>query len=144
MIWSHLKPGGAMFIYETPYRYFPIEMHTTGLPRINYLPTSPAHAVVKVAGRPGWKGRDWPYLLRAGIRGATAKEVLKVLGPNAKLIPPTRLGGKDRVDLWYAKASEGRRSQRSKDIVYKAMRVFKSATGVDMLPELSIAVRKAA
>jgi hypothetical protein len=37
-IWSKLKPGGTLFINQTPYRYFPYEHHTTGLWFINYLP----------------------------------------------------------------------------------------------------------
>ena len=36
-IWNLLKPEGILFLDETPYRYFPVEMHTTGLPIINYL-----------------------------------------------------------------------------------------------------------
>ncbi|GAI94708.1 unnamed protein product, partial [marine sediment metagenome] len=31
-IWAHVKPGGILFINQTPYRYSPIESHTTVLP----------------------------------------------------------------------------------------------------------------
>ena len=38
LLWSHLRPGGVIFLAQTPYRWFPVELHTTGLPLINYLP----------------------------------------------------------------------------------------------------------
>jgi 2-polyprenyl-3-methyl-5-hydroxy-6-metoxy-1,4-benzoquinol methylase len=37
-IWSYLKPNAVLFINQTPHRYFPFELHTTGLPLINFLP----------------------------------------------------------------------------------------------------------
>ncbi|MCD4700084.1 MAG: class I SAM-dependent methyltransferase, partial [Phycisphaerae bacterium] len=37
-LWAILRPGGILFIDETPHRYFPLEIHTTMLPLINYLP----------------------------------------------------------------------------------------------------------
>lgn len=142
MLWKHLKPNGMLFIYETPHRYFPIETHTTGLPLINYLPSSLAHAVIQFAGRSEWRNQTWSYLLRAGIRGGTAREVMRILGKEAELLPPSRMEIKDRLHLWYAKASEGKRSQRSKDMVYKGLRTIKAVTGIEMLPELNIAVQR--
>src|SRR5436309_1759361 len=38
LIWSVIRPGGFLFINQTPHRYFPYESHTTSLPFINYLP----------------------------------------------------------------------------------------------------------
>lgn len=143
MLWGRLKAGGHLFLYETPQRYFPIEGHTTGLPLINYLPRRLAHAVVKVAARPEWRNKTWPELLRAGIRGATAREVLHILGASARLLPPSRMNVADRLQLWHAKASEGKRPQRSKDAVYHGLRAIRAVTGIEMIPELSIALRRA-
>ena len=49
LIWSKLNPGGILFIDATPHRYFPIELHSTNLPLINYLPDRMAHFVARVA-----------------------------------------------------------------------------------------------
>src|SRR4029453_19646275 len=38
MLWSALRRDGVMFVNQSPYRWFPVEEHTTGLPLINYLP----------------------------------------------------------------------------------------------------------
>src|SRR4051812_9285946 len=39
LVWQHLRPGGVLFLNQTPHRYWPVETHTTGgLPFINYLP----------------------------------------------------------------------------------------------------------
>jgi hypothetical protein len=46
-IWAALSPGGVIFINQTPHRYFPIELHSTGLPFINYLPDRLAHGGCK-------------------------------------------------------------------------------------------------
>ena len=38
-LWQLLALGGILFIDQTPFRYFPIEVHTTHLPLINYFPS---------------------------------------------------------------------------------------------------------
>lgn len=42
LLWSHMKPGAILFLNQTPHRYSPIELHTTHLPLINYLPDGAA------------------------------------------------------------------------------------------------------
>jgi len=37
-VWKRLRPGGYLFINQTPNIRFPFELHTTMLPLINYLP----------------------------------------------------------------------------------------------------------
>src|ERR1700682_2774033 len=32
LLWRHLAPGGSLIMSGTPYRYSPVETHTTGLP----------------------------------------------------------------------------------------------------------------
>ena len=55
LLWNRLKPGGCLFVDETPYRYFPIEHHTTGLPLINYLPDRAPIGLCATSAR-GWMG----------------------------------------------------------------------------------------
>src|SRR5215475_9565178 len=46
-LWSAMKEGAAIFINLTPYRYFPVEYHSTGLWFINYLPDRLAHLMAR-------------------------------------------------------------------------------------------------
>src|SRR5438309_766029 len=101
-IWSHLKPGGVLFINQTPHRYSPIEIHTTGLPLINYLPDALAYRFTQHFCKRINGDEDWPALLRAGIRGATIGEILRVLGGDAALVKPKQ---GDQIDLWHGKLS---------------------------------------
>src|SRR5262249_32482386 len=102
-IWSRLKPGGVLFINQTPHRYSPVEMHSTGLPLINYLPDGLAYRITKRFSKRIKGDEDWPALLRGGIRGATIGEILRALGDDAALLEP-RAG--DHIDLWYGKLSK--------------------------------------
>ena len=145
VIWSYLRPGGTLFVDETPWRWFPIETHTTGIPLLNYLPPRAATRLAvrssKVRGR-----TDWTELQRAGIRGATVREILRSLGaPNeANLLPPTRSGVDNYVDLWfhgYARGDSGRfrkLKRSSRGMLRAAQTVF----GVAAVPYLSLAIRK--
>jgi len=104
MLWSHLKPGGIMFLDQTPYRWFPIELHTTGLPLINYLPDRLALCCARRFSERVGPDASWPELLRRGIRGGTPREIMTSLnreGRTAELIHPSRFGVRDRIDLWY-------------------------------------------
>jgi 2-polyprenyl-3-methyl-5-hydroxy-6-metoxy-1,4-benzoquinol methylase len=143
LIWSHLAPGGVLFLNQTPHRYSPLEVHTTGLPLINYLSDGLA---LRTARR--WSTRvnsddDWEALLRAGIRGATVREVLRILaacGSPVLLEPKQNVG--DQIDLWYGKLS--RRHAWLKRSVWLALKALKATTGVVLTPELSLAIRKEA
>src|SRR5687767_12764349 len=82
-IWSSLKPGGALFINQTPHRYYPVETHSTGLPLINYFPDKLAFFLARKWSRM----RPMPdatsdELLRGGIRGATEFEILRIIDKN--------------------------------------------------------------
>ncbi len=145
-IWDLVKPNGYLFIDETPWRWFPIESHTTGIPLLNYAPDRLAR---ELAGRkPKLQGRDsWPELLRAGIRGGTVREIRRSLGPRyryAETLRPSRNGIDNWVDLWfegYARGQSGRfrglkRSARG------ALKGMYRTTGVAAVPYLSLAFRK--
>ena len=144
LLWLHLKPGGTLFLNQTPYRWFPMELHTTGLPLINYLPD---RLSLHCARR--WSARvrsdeSWPGLLRRGIRGGTTREIMTILkrkGGKAEIVNPSRLGVRDHIDLWYQRPGLTLKP-RTKKIVMYGFRAIRTVTGVTMIPELSLAIRK--
>ena len=153
LIWGVLKPGGILFLNGTPNRHFPLEMHTTGLPVINYLPDRLAHFITCRFSRRNLENDSWESLLRAGIRGGTIEEVVANL-PYAPALPvvldPQYLGIHDRIDLWLALTSQsiGRSSSPTallaKRLYRLAMKPVKALTGIEFLPELALALQKPA
>lgn len=143
MLWDHLNPGGILFVNQLPHRYSPVESHTTGLPGLNYLPARLAHGVALRSKRTG-PGESWESMLRRGIRGGTANEIVAILdrgGGRPQLLEPQRLGLSDRIDLWY-ELSAAARLIRVKQAIRTALKALKRITGVTFVPELSLAIRK--
>ncbi len=138
-VWSHLKPGGVLFINQTPHRYSPVELHTTGLPLINYLPDSLALAFAQRFSRRINGDEDWPALLRAGIRGATIAEIVRVLGGRAVVLAPK---SGDQIDLWHGKLS--RRYAFFKRAIWATLKALKPIAGIHLVPELTLALHKPA
>lgn len=140
-IWSHLKPGGVLFINQTPHRWSPVEMHTTGLPLINYLPDGLAFRLARLSRRVK-RGDDWAGLLRAGVRGGTINEIIALLGGagRATLLQPRQSVG-DQIDLWHGKLS--RRQAWLKRGIWALLKLLKPIAGVHLVPELTLAIRKA-
>jgi SAM-dependent methyltransferase len=102
LLWTHLRSGGVIFLGQTPYRWFPIEMHTTGLALINYLPDRLTLACARRFSKQVSPDASWPGLLRKGIRGGTTREIMGILnrdGRKAELLKPSRFGVKDHIDL---------------------------------------------
>ena len=143
-IWSHLKPGGVLFINQTPYRYFPIESHTTGLPLINYLPYKAALYLATRFSKRVSPDYDWETLLRRGIRGGTVQQIMKILRATSYepvLLEPDRPGIKDRIDLWYG-LSGTTRLPILKKFLMCLLKTFKLISGVTVTPSLSLAIKK--
>lgn len=146
LLWSHLKPGGVLFLDQTPYRWFPVEMHTTGLPLINFLPDWLALFCARHFSRRIRRDESWPELLRKGIRGGTVREIMGILngqGRRAELLEPCRLGVHDRIGLWYQLSSSMRKPGIKKFMMW-SFRAIKALTGVTPVPVLSLAVKKLA
>jgi hypothetical protein len=144
LLWSAFEAGRRVFPDQTPYRWFPIELHTTGLPLINYLPDRLTLYCSRRFSRRVSLDESWPELLRRGIRGATTQEIMKILnrdGRKAELLTPSRLGVKDHIDLWYQLSSSTRKPMTKKLMMW-GFRLFKAATGVTIIPTLSLAIRK--
>jgi hypothetical protein len=58
-VWSVLEPGGVLLVSQLPYRYYPIDRHTTGLPLINYLPRAVALRYAHARSRRISSDADW-------------------------------------------------------------------------------------
>ncbi len=144
LVWSHLEPGGILFLGQTPHRWFPIEGHTTGLPLINYLPRGLARrAALRFSSRVP-ADASWQDMLRQGIRGGTPGEILAILaatGQPAESLPPCRHGIVDHLDLWYRSAScrhsgAGLRRRR------RLLGLVRALTGATVVPNITLALRK--
>jgi SAM-dependent methyltransferase len=144
-VWSLLKPGGILFLNQTPYRWYPHEYHTTGLPLLNYLPDDLAWRVARRLSLRVRRNASWEELLRDGIRGATEAEVLQVLASAGHEPPivlrPSRLGCEDTIDIWYG-YSTARRPLRVKRTMRAAFKAISRLTGTVMTPELDLALRR--
>jgi 2-polyprenyl-3-methyl-5-hydroxy-6-metoxy-1,4-benzoquinol methylase len=119
MLWSVMKPGAAIFINQTPYRYFPYEHHSTGLWFINYMPDKLSHFTArKFSKRDASKydrviqtSPNWETHLRGGLRGGTEWEIVRNLTRGtpfrARILQPRPDCARDRADYWLA-ATSGR------------------------------------
>jgi 2-polyprenyl-3-methyl-5-hydroxy-6-metoxy-1,4-benzoquinol methylase len=146
LVWSALRPGGVLFINQTPHRYFPVDTHSSGLPLVNYLPDRLAHwAVVRFSK---WseinKSPVWEEHLRGGLRGATEAEILSKLSIGADsrptLLEPCIPGLRDRVDLWFWRLSPRYRPiKRAAWLILKAIYLV---TGSVVTPNVAVAIQK--
>ncbi|WP_028316302.1 class I SAM-dependent methyltransferase [Desulfatibacillum aliphaticivorans] len=142
-LWDAVKPGGCMLVTETPYRWFPIETHTTGLPLINYLPKAAAAPMARRFSFRVKNEEPWHALLRRGIRGATVKEVYKILkshDPHAQIMQP-RPGIKSPHQIWLEAASE-RNMKTPMKLAVKSCRFLTAKTGLGVSPYICFAVQK--
>jgi len=139
-LWSVLNANGVLFLNQTPHRWFPLELHTTSLPLINYLPDGlTLKASRKFSPRVN-KDDSWEFLLRAGIRGATVREIKRLL-QDAQMLRPTLTGLSDRVDLWFLTTNPDHMKllKQSARLVLKSIN---AVTGIAIVPELTLAFRK--
>lgn len=144
LVWNVLRPGGILYLNQTPHRWFPIETHTARLPLINYFPDKITLWVTQRWSPMVKDTTAWEQLLRDGIRGGSKTEVWRILesiGANAELLEPSEMGIHDRIDLWYAFSNQFRPS-RGKTFVRMAAKILKRLTGHVLVPALSLAIRK--
>lgn len=144
-IWKAIKPGGILFLNQTPHSGFPIEIHTSGgLPFLNYLPDSIAHRYAQLCSKRNLKPYSWEKMLRMGIRGGSVKGILRKLGTDSHppmLLEPSQLGLSDRLDLWYAKYKTIGSPWMIRSFYY-GTKAVKLLTGKIMLPNISLAIKK--
>jgi 2-polyprenyl-3-methyl-5-hydroxy-6-metoxy-1,4-benzoquinol methylase len=140
-LWSHVKPGGILFLNQTPHRYSPVELHTTGLPLINFLPDWLAMRIARRFSRRVNPAADWERMLRDGIRGATVREIVRMLGGSVAVLAPRAEVG-DRIDVWYGKLSP--RCALLKKSIWASLKVLKMLSGIQLTPSIALALRKQA
>jgi 2-polyprenyl-3-methyl-5-hydroxy-6-metoxy-1,4-benzoquinol methylase len=143
-IWEHLKPGGLLFVRETPFRYAPVESHTTGLPLLNYLPDRAAFRFARRFSPAARRCDTWEAMLRIGIRGATEGEILGILKKSQaapELIEPSLNGIHSRVELW-ANLPTRSRFMAIKSIMKIIFSIVWRITGRSLVPQLSLAIKK--
>jgi 2-polyprenyl-3-methyl-5-hydroxy-6-metoxy-1,4-benzoquinol methylase len=103
LLWNALRPGGLLFINQTPYRYFPYEHHSTGLWLINYLPDKTAQACARRFSKRNNEinqSPDWSVHLRGGIRGGTEGEILRILRESRACATIAQPKNQDRASYW--------------------------------------------
>lgn len=140
MLWEHLKPGGVLFLNQTPHRYSPVEVHTTGgVPLINYLPDRLALRAARRFSKYVQPNDDWQTLLRRGIRGGSVREVAGILRRHGRATLLSPADG-DRIDLWHRGLSA--RHASLKRGIWLALKSLKLLTRVQLTPSLALAIRK--
>lgn len=142
LVWDRLRPGGILFINQTPYRYAPVEVHTTGgMPLINYLPDAVTLRLVRRFSRRYSGPVSWERLLRDGIRGGSVSEILAILRQHGRpvlLEPRAEIG--DRIDLWYGGLSP--RHRWLKRAIRTGLKMIKLTSGSVITPSLALAIRR--
>ena len=143
LVWRRLKPGGILFLNQTPHRYAPVETHTTeGMPLINYLPDRMTHWLVRhVCRRYAGQHVTWERLLRDGIRGGAVSEILGILRQHGRAVllePRAQVG--DRIDLWYGSVSA--RHRWLKRGIRAGLKLLKLTSGSVITPSLALALRR--
>ena len=143
-LWRAVRDNRFLFINQTPNLLFPIELHTTMLPLVNYLPDRAALAFSRRWSKRVPPDETWDELLQKGIRGATEREILDLL-PVANGVPtmlePRNQGLKDRIDLYYRNTNQNR-LQMIKKVARVGIKAFRSLTGIVLVPDLSLAIQK--
>jgi trans-aconitate methyltransferase len=140
-LWRRLRTGGYLVLTETPWRWFPLETHTTSFPFVNYLPDRLALAAVRNCGRYS-KTVTWNEALRLGVRGATYDEIISCLDVPAfafELVQPQTPDARDLLEVWW----QGEiRKTRAKAFTYHTLRLFQRATGILISPWINFALQK--
>jgi 2-polyprenyl-3-methyl-5-hydroxy-6-metoxy-1,4-benzoquinol methylase len=143
-LWSAIREGGYLFIDQTPSLLFPVELHTTGLPLINYLPARLALEAARRFSKRVARDATWEELLRQGIRGATEWEILRLLRRDYALpvmLKPTNHGLRDCIDMYYL-VINSERLRTIKKMAKVWIKMIKFVFGVSLVPELSLAFQK--
>ena len=143
-LWNAVRDGGFLFINQTPNLLFPVELHTTMLPMINYLPDGVTLRMARRFSKRVKPDESWEQLLRKGIRGATEDEILGVLqqeGFSPLVLEPRRNGIRDRIDLYYTNTNPNR-LRIIKKIARVVIKGISTVFGKTIIPDLSIAFQK--
>jgi hypothetical protein len=113
LVWRALKPGGVLFLNQTPHSWFPYEHHSTGIWGINYVPDRCAFWMARhfaAFNKQQNQTQSEEQHLRGGLRGGSEPEVLGHLRAardgEPEVLQP-RQG--DRASYWRSCTTPGRR-----------------------------------
>lgn len=140
-LWRRLAPDGYFVVTETPWRWFPIETHTTSLPLVNYLPDRLALAAFRRCGRFA-KTASLPEALREGLRGATAAEITAALDAppgSAETVTSDSPDARDLLEVWWHGEC---RKTRQKRFAYRLLALLRRLTGITVSPWVNLVFRK--
>ncbi len=142
-LWARLRRGGVLFVAQTPWRWSPVEAHTTGLPLINYLPARLAGAAARRLSQRVRREATWQELCRAGIRGGSVREIARLLGGrrNARVLDPLPSVASDPVELWLRHSAPRGRADVKRRIARVLGAVY-ALTGVAAVPQVNAAFEK--
>jgi SAM-dependent methyltransferase len=142
-LWRRLAVGGYLVVTETPWRWFPIETHTTSLPFVNYLPDRLAFAAFRYCGRFP-HAVTWKDALREGLRGGTVGEIVSCLDApkgTVQFVQASEADARDMLEVWWR--GECRHTRR-KAFAYNVLRWFHRLTGIVVSPWVNFVLRKSA
>jgi len=143
-VWNCVRADGALFIDQTPNQLFPVELHTTYLPLINYFPDGLALWYARRFSKQINPTESWESLLRQGIRGATVREITRNIESRKSrplILKPNREGIRDRIDLWFA-STDPENLRAIKSAAKYGLKAINSLTGFCIVPDLAVAIRK--
>ena len=145
-LWKRIAIGGYLILTETPWRWFPIETHSTGRPLVNYMPDRLALFTMRRFSKGGRfsNTRTWEAALREGLRGATVREIMASLGAapgSAQIVQSSAPDARDMLEVWWH--GECRKTTQKK-IAYAALRAWRAVTGMVVSPWINLVVRKVA
>jgi SAM-dependent methyltransferase len=143
-LWQRIATGGYLVLTETPWRWFPIETHSTGRPLVNYMPDRLALFTMRHFSKGGRFSRTQTLddALRDGLRGATVREIMASLGAApgaARIVESSSPDARDMLEVWWHGEC---RKTRQKRFAYSVLRAWRSATGMVLSPWVNLVVRK--
>ena len=143
-LWQRISKGGYLVLTESPWRWFPIETHSTSRPLVNYMPDRLALFTMRHLSKGGRFShiRTWEEALRDGLRGATVREIMASLGAapgSARIVQSSAPDARDMLDVWWY--GECRKTKQKK-LAYAILSAWRSVTGLVMSPWVNIVVQK--
>lgn len=145
-LWQRIAPGGYLVLTETPWRWFPIETHSTSRPLVNYMPDRLALFTMRHFSKGGRFShiRTWEEGLRDGLRGATVREIIASLGAPpgaARIVRSSAPDARDMLEAWWHGEC---RKTRPKKFAYTVLSAWRSITGMVISPWINLVVQKVA
>ncbi len=95
-MWRVLRPGGLLYVSETPNPLWPVDRHTTRLPFVSWLPRGLARRYAVACGRHlagtdfdsrGWRGMTYWEVMRPLRKSGARVAVLNLTRGGNRLLP---------------------------------------------------------